>query len=129
MGEVERFAEEAAKAIRQLIVRAGAGTSRPGDEERARALRRDADRVPGRTHFASVLAYGNFELEDGPTIRCEAIPGISGVTALPEITMLDSGQPQVALRRVLTHFHFDAPAVAIEQHYERQKHGHTHGRG
>src|SRR3954470_14775904 len=40
-------------------------------EARARAKRRDSARVPGSHHFATMLAYGDFILADGGTIRCE----------------------------------------------------------
>ncbi len=42
---------------------------------------------------------------------------------MQETETLDTGQPRVALRRILTHFHFDDPRVAIEQHYARESVG------
>lgn len=86
-------------------------------EAKARTRRKDPSRVAGSRHFAFVLAYGNFILADGTNIRCEAIPGISGVDTLPEVKTMSEGQPQVLLRRILTHFHFlQEPEVLIEQH-------------
>jgi hypothetical protein len=92
-------------------------------EVRSRERRRDSSYVPGSRHFASVLAYGDFVFEDGPSLRCEAIPGISGVVTEDRVEQLKSGQPQVRLRRVLTHFHFDDPPVLIEQHYKKASTG------
>lgn len=83
------------------------------------AQRRDPDRVPGSRHFATVLAFGDFVFPEGPTIRCEGIPGISGVVTSPEVRTLRTGQPQVSLTRILTHFQFDSPPVLIEQHYSK----------
>jgi len=99
-------------------------TSHTGEAEaKARTLRQDPSRVAGSLNFASVLAYGHFVLEDGPTIRCEAIPGISGVVTMPTLTATEDGRPEAMLRRILTHFHFDEPSVAIEQHYGRESTG------
>lgn len=88
-------------------------------EDQRLAIRKDPLRVPGSLHFASVLAYGDFILASGETIRCEAIPGISGVLTSEKMQTLDSGHPQVHLRRILTHVHFDQPSVLIEQHYSK----------
>ena len=80
--------------------------------------------VPDSSHFASVLAYGNFILADGTHIRCAGIPGISGVTTLPEVETLKSGQTQMKLERIATHFHFlDDRTVMIDQHPSRRSDG------
>jgi hypothetical protein len=92
-------------------------------ELRARQRRRDPSNAPGSRHFSSVVAYGDFLFSEGPSLRCEAIPGISGVITEEGVETLDSGQPQVRLRRILTHFHFDDPPVLIEQHYEKPSTG------
>ncbi len=84
-----------------------------------RMARKDPSRVPGSRHFATVLAYGDFILAAGMTIRCEAIPGISGVFTAERVQTLQTGQPQVHLIRILTHFHFDNPPVLIEQHHTK----------
>lgn len=132
MADLERLAADAGDAIREFLERAfssvGSGTE-GGDQERARELRRDPSRVAGSTHFASVLAYGDFVMVDGPTIRCEAIPGLSGVMTETSVSKTESGQPTAALRRILTHFHFDEPEVAIEQHYGRESVGALVGAG
>jgi hypothetical protein len=126
MTDADRLARElgdvTTRLVEHMLRTARAGGAR-GDDESLRALRRDPRRVPGSIHFASMLAYGDFVVADGPSIRCEAIPGISGVATMREIETLDSGQPRVALRRILTHFHFDEPQVAIEQHYARESVG------
>jgi hypothetical protein len=85
--------------------------------------RRDPLQVPGSVHFASSLAYGNFVFANGKTIRCEGIPGISGVATLKEVTKQKDGRPKVELERLLTHFHFDHPKVMIEQHYAKPSTG------
>jgi hypothetical protein len=92
--------------------------ARLGDllEAGSRLLRRDPLRIPGSLHYASGLAYGDFVLADGPTVRCEAVRGISGVVTHQEVRSLGDGRPEVQLRRVLTHFDFDRPSVLIEQH-------------
>ncbi|MCZ6862632.1 MAG: hypothetical protein O7I42_20565 [Alphaproteobacteria bacterium] len=75
-------------------------------------------------HFASVLVYGDFILADGTHIRCEGIPGISGVTTLPVVETLKMGQMQVKLERIATHFNFlDGRTVMIEQHSSRRNDG------
>jgi hypothetical protein len=124
--EPERLASELGVLTRELALRA-LGEARADEaaveEARRRAQRRDAGRVPGSTHFASMLAYGDFVLTEGGGIRCEAIPGISGVATSSDVHTLESGQPRVELRRILTHFHFDEPPVMIEQHYGRASTG------
>jgi hypothetical protein len=92
----------------------------------------DASRVPGSTHFASMLAFGDFIVHMGSesqTIRCEGIPGISGVATAKEVRALDSGQPQVHLRRLITHFHFDNPSIIIEQNPFKESTGVLVGSG
>lgn len=84
-------------------------------ELRARLRRRDPALVPGSRHFAAGLAYGDFALRDGTKLRCEGIPGIGGVVTADKISTVADGRPQVKLRRILTHFHFDKPSVLIEQ--------------
>jgi len=81
--------------------------------------RRNSERVPGSTHFASVLAFGDFVFPNGPTIRCDGIPGISGVVTSNQIRTVQTGQSEVSLTRILTHFHFEQPPVLIEQHYSK----------
>lgn len=131
MTDEEQFASEAVEFLRRLFTR----LSEPqperqiGAEEEERTRRRDPDRVPGSKHFASMLAYGDFRLADGPNIRCQAIPGISGVATLPEVNLTADKQPEVKLQRLLTHFHFDEPRVAIEQHYGRESDGVLTGAG
>src|SRR5580704_3111973 len=104
-------------------------TSAESLEARARAARRDPKRVPGSRHVASMLAYGEFILAAGPSIRCEAIQGISAVTTADEVKHADGGRPQVHLTRVLTHFHFDSPSIIIEQHYGKHSIGTLTGAG
>jgi hypothetical protein len=94
----------------------------------ARALRRDPQRVPGSLHFASVLAYGDFILADGKTIRCEAIPGISGVHTSHQLEERN-GRSHAPLKRILTHFHFAQPSVMIEQHPAKASTGTLQGTG
>jgi len=72
--------------------------------------------VPGSTHYASVLAYGDFMLADGNTIHCDGIQGISAVVTSDQVQTLPSGQPRVDLTRILTHFHWPSPEILIEQH-------------
>ena len=100
----------------------------PFRESIARALRSDPHRVPGSLHFASVLAYGDFILANGKTIRCEAIPGISGVHTATQLEEHKGGSG-VQLKRILTHFHFDQPSVMIEQHPAKSSTGVLHGTG
>jgi hypothetical protein len=76
----------------------------------------DPTTVPGSTNYASVLAYGDFVLPDGSIFHCDAIQGISGVVTSDQVRTLPTGQPQVDLTRILTHFHFASPNVLIEQH-------------
>jgi hypothetical protein len=92
-------------------------------EAKERAQRRNPKRVPGSRHVASMLAYGEFIIAGGPSIRCEAIQGISAVTTAAELTKTDGGQPQVHLTRILTHFHFDSPSIIIDQHYGKASTG------
>lgn len=99
------------------------GTLLQIEETRRRALRRDPTRVLGSRHFATSLAYGNFMLASGGTIRCEAIPGISGVITSSSVSRAAGGQSSVALTRILTHFHFDKPAVLIEQNPSKESTG------
>jgi hypothetical protein len=130
MADVERFADQVAETVRELIERTlRPGTAGLGGEEHARKLRRDPKRVSGSTHFASMLAYGDFVLTEGPSIRCEAIPGLSGVATASEVQMTDEQRPQADLKRILTHFHFNEPPVAIEQHYGRESSGTLTGAG
>lgn len=79
----------------------------------------DPSQVPGSTHYASVLAYGDFVLNGGGTIHCDAIQGISGVVTVNQITTLPDGRPSVALTRILTHFHWPSPEIIIEQNPSR----------
>jgi hypothetical protein len=92
-------------------------------EAKARLLRRDPLRVPGSLHFAATLAYGDFILADGSTIRCEGIPGISGVATSRDIQASEGDAPRVHLDRVITHFHFDIPSVLIEQNNSKSSIG------
>lgn len=123
--QVSRQLGNAVQEFAELVLR----TIEPADvpkehaEAAARSRRGDPEQVPGSRHFATVLAYGSFEMENGPTIECEAIPGLSGVITLTDVTKLSSGQPQVQLKRILTHFRFDDPSVRIEQHYARESTG------
>lgn len=83
-----------------------------------RLVIRDAMKVPGSTHFASMLAFGDFIVHMGGeerTIRCEGIPGISGVETAEGVKAVEESQPQVHLRRLMTHFHFEDPDIVIEQ--------------
>lgn len=85
------------------------------DDALARQRRRDPQFVPGSRHYASMLAFGDFITNDGTTIRCEAIPGISGVVTDADVALLKSGLQEVNLTRFLTHFYFENPSVVIEQ--------------
>jgi len=76
----------------------------------------DPTQVPGSTNYASMLVYGDFVLASGGTFHCDAIQGISGVVTSDQVKRLPTGQPQVDLVRILTHFHFASPNVLIEQH-------------
>ncbi len=89
----------------------------------ARQRRRDPKLVPGSRHFAATLAYGDFIMANGPTIRCEAIPGVSGVITSPTAEKLDTGQSKVQLTRILTHFDFAEPEVLIEQNLSKVSNG------
>jgi hypothetical protein len=96
-------------------------------EAEARARRRDTSLIPNSRHYATMLAYGDFILADGPNIRCEAIQGISGVVTLPRIKTVAGGRPEVQLRRFLTHFFFENPPVVIEQNPNRDSTGYLQG--
>ncbi|HEV7884476.1 MAG TPA: hypothetical protein VGO81_12965 [Solirubrobacteraceae bacterium] len=98
--------------------RSGIETARSSD-----AAGSDADGIPGSTHFVSVYAYADFALVDGPRIRCEAVPGLSAFAASRRVQKLASGQLCVELRRIMTHYQSDEPAVAIEQHHARESSG------
>lgn len=119
MSEYYRLGTELGDLLRGLLRAAEAKET----EDRRLEIRKDPLRIPRSLHFASVLAYGDFILASGETIRCEAIPGISGVFTSEEVQTLEGGHPQVHLQRILTHFHFDHPSVLIEQHYSKSSGG------
>lgn len=82
--------------------------------------------IPGSRQFASMEASGDFILHLGSeeeTIRCDRIPGISGVDTARSIETTEDGRPQARLRRLITHFHFDEPAVLIEQNPHKESYG------
>jgi hypothetical protein len=91
------------------------------------ARRRNAALVPNSRHYASMLAYGDFIMAEGMTIRCQAIQGISGVIALPSVNTLAEGRPEVQLKRFLTHFFFEDPSVVIEQNPNKESTGFLRG--
>ncbi len=92
-------------------------------EMEAKERRENPDNVPGSVHFASMLAYGEFIFADGSVIKCEAIPGMSGVITMEKSKQNAAGHPEVQLKRILTHFHFSKPNVLIEQHYAKESTG------
>lgn len=85
--------------------------------------------ILGSKHFAEALAFGDFVLVGGPTIHCDAIQGISGVITDPTFITLPDGRPQVALKRILTHFYWPAPEVLIEQNPSKLSTGTLTGNG
>jgi hypothetical protein len=89
----------------------------------------DAEHITATTHVVSVLADAEFALVDGPTIRCDGVPGLSAVAVAASVRRRPDGCPCVELRRVLTHFHFDEPELAIEQHHARESSGTLTGLG
>lgn len=91
----------------------------------SRGLLTDPLEVPGSQEFATTFAYGSFTLhtpEGEKTIRCEGIPGISGVAAAGRVGRTD-GRASVDLQRLITHFHFDDPKIVIEQNPRRPSPG------
>ncbi len=104
------------------------------DPVAAAAARQDPSLIPGSKHFATMLAFGDFDITEegqivftkphleapttpgGPiTIACAGIQGLSGVITDREITHTETGQPKVRLNRILTHFQWEDPPVEIEQ--------------
>ncbi|HVZ41726.1 MAG TPA: hypothetical protein VHI13_20765 [Candidatus Kapabacteria bacterium] len=71
--------------------------------------------ILGSTHYAAMLAYGDFLLAGGGSIHCDAIQGISGVVTSDAMQMLPDGRPLANLTRILTHFHWPDPGIVIEQ--------------
>ena len=92
----------------------------------SRPFLEDPQAIPGSREFATTFAYGDFILhtpEGDHTIRCEGIPGVSGVAAATAFEKTESGQPHLPLRRLITHFHFDEPSIVIEQNPNRDSTG------
>jgi hypothetical protein len=84
----------------------------------------DPTAIPGSTHFAATLAYGDFTLKsNGQVIHCDGIQGISGVYTSTEVVSLPDGKPKVSLTRILTHFHFPDPSIVIEQNPSKESTG------
>lgn len=84
----------------------------------------DPAAIPGSTHFAATLAYGDFTFkENGQVIHCDGIQGISGVYTSKQVESLTDGKPKVSLTRILTHFHFPDPSIVIEQNPSKESTG------
>ncbi|MFC4048498.1 hypothetical protein ACFOY4_02280 [Actinomadura syzygii] len=87
--------------------------------------------ILGSKHFAGVRLDGEITLHflQGETFDCRNVEGISGVRTASEVTRDADGRPQVALERLLTHFHSDEADILIEQNHARQNKGTLTGHG
>lgn len=112
-GDSERMTDGAQRAASQA-------ERRLSKEDDARL--RDPRLVPGSKHYATMLAFGTFELADGGSVFCDGVQGVSAVTTAEKTDRRD-GRTTAALARLLTHFDWPDPPVLIEQNPYRASHG------
>ncbi|WP_187437903.1 hypothetical protein [Actinomadura decatromicini] len=119
------------------------------DPVAAAEKRADTAAIPGSKHFATMLAFGDFELseegkllftkpavveapktpDDPVVIACAGIQGLSGVTTERKVLATKNGRPRVGLTRILTHFQWENPKVLIEQNPYKNSWGELVGNG
>jgi len=90
---------------------------------RARSLRKDPTRIPGSQSFVSTLAYGDLILDSEQAVHCEAVPGVWGFVAADQIKSARTGQPQLDLSLILTHFYANEPSILIQQRHDKPNTG------
>jgi hypothetical protein len=88
----------------------------------------DPKQVLGSKHYASVLAFGTFQLAAGGSVVCLGVQGVSAVTTAAEADHQE-GRPTAHLTRLMTHFDWPEPTVLIEQNPYRESYGTLTGDG
>ncbi|SFQ95576.1 hypothetical protein SAMN04488564_101115 [Lentzea waywayandensis] len=77
--------------------------------------------VPNSQHHVGLSIRGQLTVlfSDGETLDCADVKGLSAVRSAQEFTVLPDGRPQIAVTRLMTHFHSNETGLLIQQNPAR----------